>query len=170
MKKNLKITGLLLLIVGLFTLSATAQKKKAAKDMAQWRYEIEAAGVGIQGTYQIKVWNFSKKANIAIEQAKKNAVHGVIFRGFIANDKVRTGQKPLAASPSLEAEHADFFKDFFADGGKYLKFVTNSANGATELIKIGKEYKVGVIVNVNVNELRKDLEAAGIIRGLSNGF
>jgi hypothetical protein len=157
----------------LFSSQVDAQavsKKKADKATEEWRYEIEGAGVGVQGTYQVKVWSYSKKKNVAIEQCKKNAVHGIIFKGFMANDKVRSGQKPLAKNPALEAEYSDFFKDFFANGGKYMKFVTCSSNVANELIKIGKEYKVGVIVSVNVSELRKDLEAAGIIRGLSSGF
>ena len=36
-------------------------KKKADKETAEWRYEIEAVGTGTQGTYQIKVWSYSKK-------------------------------------------------------------------------------------------------------------
>jgi hypothetical protein len=170
MKKIIKTLTLAILATMLILPNIYAQKKKADKDMHQWRYEIEGAGVGIQGTYQVKVWTYSKSAKVAIEQAKKNAVHGIIFRGFTANDKVRTGQKPLAQSSNLEQENADFFKYFFADGGKYLKFVTNSANYATELLKVGKEYKVGIIVSVNVSELRKDLEDAGMIKGLGAGF
>ena len=44
---------------------------------------------------------------------------------------------------------------------------------STERIKVkikGYKYKVGVILTVNTNALRKDLEAAGIIKGLSSGF
>jgi hypothetical protein len=170
--KNLTIS-LAIIALMLFVSQAdaqTASKKKADKATQAWKYEIEGAGVGVQGTYQVKVWSYSKKKNVAIEQCKKNAVHGIIFKGFSANEKVKSGQKPLAKSPSLEAEHANFFKDFFADGGKYMKFVTSSTDAATELVKVGKEYKGAAIVSVNVSELRKDLEAAGIIRSLSDGF
>ena len=173
MKVKIKTIGMVLIAIGLISTSVNVQaqaKKKADKATEQWRYEIEGAGVGVQGTYLVKVWSCSKNKNVAIEQCKKNAVHGIIFKGFVGNDKVRSGQKPLAKDPALEAEKADFFKDFFANGGKYMKFVSSSTNAASEIINIGKEYKVGVIVSVNVSELRKDLEAAGIIRGLSNGF
>ena len=166
--KNLFLGFLLMLIPML----SFAQKKKADKETVQWRYEIEAEGVGTQGTYQIKVWSYSKDANTAIEQAKKNAVHGIIFRGFPGKDRIQ-GQKPLAQSPNLEQEKEGFFKDFFATGGKYLKFVSLSNNGniaAEDRIKIGKEYKIGVVISVNQALLRKDLEDAGIIKGLSNGF
>ncbi len=148
-------------------------KNKANKDTRQWRYEIEAAGVGNQGTYQVKVWSYSKKANVAVEQAKKNAVHGIIFSGFTSNAKYRVSQRALASSPNVEQEHSDFFNAFFADGGKYLKYVQLANGGAIDAgdrIKIGKEYKVGVVVTVNVTDLRKDLEDAGIIRKLGSGF
>jgi len=165
MKSLLKI-GLFALLMAFCATSATAQKKKADKDTRQWRYELEAAGIAQQNTVQVKVWSYSKKADIAIEQAKKNAVHGIVFRGFGSN-------RPLCTSPAAEQEHNDFFKDFFANGGKYLKYVqlvNNGAIAAGDRIKIGKEYKIGVVVVVDKNALRKDLEDAGIIKKLGAGF
>jgi hypothetical protein len=70
-------------------------------------------------------------------------------------------------------EKQEFFDNFFADGGKYMKFVNVTGDGsvaAEDKLKVGKEYKIGVVVSVNVAGLRKDLEAAGIIRGLKSGF
>jgi len=164
--KNLLKIGLAALLIAFCATSAVAQKKKADKDTRQWRYELEAAGVGQQNTTLVKVWSYSKNAEIALEQAKKNAVHGVIFRGF-------GSIRPLCTSPAAEQEHKDFFKDFFANGGKYLKYVqlvNNGAVGAGDRIKIGKEYKIGVVVTVDKNALRKDLEDAGIIKKLGAGF
>jgi hypothetical protein len=166
----------LILIVSLVAMvfnNVNAQAgKKADKDTEQWRYEVEAVQTGTEGTYLVKVWSYSKKPKIAIEQAKKNAVHGVIFRGVTAKDRV-PGQKPLTNNPNLEMEKQEFFDDFFADGGKYMKFVNVTGDGsvaAEDKLKVGKEYKIGVVVSVNVAGLRKDLEAAGIIRGLNSGF
>ena len=163
---------LFLMIIGC-TLVANAQaKKKADKDTEIWRYEIEVVQQGTQGNYLIKVWSYSKKPDVAIEQAKKNAVHGIVFQGYAGKTGV-SGQKALASNPNLEQEKEDFFKPFFADGGKYMKFVSMSTDGAVaaeDRMKIGKEYKVGVVVSVNVSALRKDLEAAGIIKSLGAGF
>ncbi len=156
-----------------FTINLNAQaKKKADKDTEIWRYEIEAVQTGTQGTYLIKVWSYSKKPDVAIEQAKKNAVHGIIFKGFAGTSTV-PGQKALTSNANLEVEKEDFFKPFFADGGKYMKFVNVSNDGAIaaqDRMKIGKEYKVGVVVSVSVAALRKDLEDAGIVKSLSSGF
>ncbi len=164
-----QIFTVLLFVLVTTSLLGQAQKK-ADKTTASWRYEIVAVGVGVQGTYLVEVWSYSKNKDVAMEQCKKNAVHGIIFKGFSGNDKVRTNQKPLTSNPTVEVENAEFFKSFFDNGGKYMKFVTVSTDASPDVIKVGKEYKVGVVVSVNVSELRKDLEAAGIIRGLSNGF
>lgn len=147
-------------------------KKNANKDTFTWRYELEAVGVGKTGTYQIKVWSYSTVVETAIEQGKKNAVHGIIFRGYESVGQL-FGQKPLTSNPNLEIEFQDYFKEFFQDGGKFMKFVTLVNNGSIlpgDRIKIGKEYKVGLIISVNVDALRKDLEAAGVLKSLSSGF
>jgi hypothetical protein len=168
--KQFAIT-LMALVAFAFNGSAQA-KKKADKDTKDWRYEIEAVQTGVQGTYLIKVWSYSKKPDVAIEQAKKNAVHGIIFRGFAGVGRV-SGQSALASNPNLEEEKADFFDAFFADGGKYLKFVSLTNDGAVaaeDRMKVGKEYKVGVLISIRTAELRKDLENAGIIKSLGSNF
>lgn len=173
MKMYLKIASLICAMLVSISFSTSAQaRKKANRDTENFRYEIEAVNTGVQGTYLIKVWSYSKKPNVAIEQAKKNAVHGVIFKGFAGKPGV-PGQKPLASDPSLEDSKADFFQPFFADGGDYLKYVNVAGDGSIapeDRMKVGKEYKIGVIVSVNVASLRKALEDAGIVRSLDSGF
>lgn len=163
----------LLLLFLVSTISMVGQaRKKADEDTKEWRYEIQCAGVGHDGTYLVKVWSYSKKGNVAIEQAKKNAVHGVIFKGFTGGDGC-TSQKALASNPNIEAEKKEFFDLFFEDGGKYMKYVSVSTDGqisADDRKKVGKEFKVGIVISVMKDALRKDLESAGVIKGLSSGF
>lgn len=173
MKTLFKKAGALILITLAFSNAANAQKnKKANQDTENWRYEIQCVTVGADGTYLIKVWTYSKNPNVAIEQAKKNAIHGVIFKGFSGAGAGCT-QKPLTNNPALEQEKETFFNDFFANGGKYMKFVNIAGDGAIapeDRLKVGKEYKIGVIVSVLKDALRKDLEAAGVVRSLNSGF
>lgn len=169
--KNILLFALML-IVPAVGFSQKKKIKKANEDTAHWRYEIEALEVGTQGTCLVKVWSYSKKPEVASSQSRKNAVHGVIFKGIPAKDRI-PGKKPLVQNPSAESELADFFKDFFADGGAFMRYVTLTNNGAIEagdVMKIGKEYKVGVNVTVNYSELRKALEDAGVIKKLGAGF
>ncbi|MBK6446639.1 MAG: hypothetical protein IPQ03_02380 [Bacteroidetes bacterium] len=174
-----KITGIIVIafvmLIGgsVFSPAFSQAKKKANKDTENWRYEVECAGIGKEGTYLIKVWSYSKKPQVAMEQSKKNAVHAIIFQGFAGGAQGCTSQKALTNNSALEQEKADFFKEFFADGGKYMKYVSSANDGAIgegDRVKVGKEYKVGVIVTVFKDNLRKDLEDAGIVKGLNSGF
>lgn len=174
MKKIINKASILTLLFVSFALVSNAQlnKKKAAQeDTENWRYEIECVGIGKPGTKVIKVWSYSKKEKIALNQAKKNAVHGIIFQGYAGGGQGCTSQKPLASDPAIEQQKAEFFENFFElEGGKYMKFVSSSGDGTPTVMKVGKEYKIGVVVTVMSDNLRKDLEAAGIIKGLASGF
>ncbi len=162
-----KLLMLLLAVIVCLPCFAGA-KKKANKDTNRFRYEIECAGNGVQGTYLLKVWSFSKKPDIALEQCKKNAVHGVIFKGTTATDGC-IPQRALAPAPGVEIEYKEFFDYFFRDSGDYLKYVTLT-EGTQDILKVGREYKVGIIVTVQKDALRKALEEAGVIKPLGAGF
>lgn len=144
--------------------------KKANEQTAEWRYEIEPVTTGAQGTVVVKVWSFSKYTSVAAGQSKKNAVHGVIFKGIPTKDRVQGKRALVSAAES--GEHSDFFDAFFADGGDYQRFVTLTTQGtADEVLKTDKrEYKVGTTVTVQYNDLRTFLEEQGIIKKLGGGF
>jgi len=170
--KKLNILGLCILFSVFTSVVFSQAKKNAENDTKEWRYEVEPVQTGSTGTYLVKVWSYSKKPNVAIEQAKKNAVHGIIFKGFGSKDRIE-GKPALTNNPNLEMEKQEFFDDFFMDGGKYMKFVSITGDGsvaAEDRLKVGKEYKIGVVVSINVTLLRKDLETAGIIKGFAAGF
>ncbi len=158
----------LILSLGIAMISFAGSKDKANKDTENFRYELECAGNAVQGNYLVKVWSYSRKPAVAMEQCKKNAVHGVIFKGFTgANGCV--SQRALASNPGVETEFEDYFNSFFSDGGEYLKYV-QLTSGSKEVIKLKREYKVGVTVTVQKDQLRKALEQAGVVKSLSSGF
>jgi len=160
-------------VIQVVTFSQIIQRKKADIATKEWRYELECVGVGSQGTYLVKVWSYSKSAKIAIEQAKKNAVHGIVFKGFAGTGQKCSSQPALAPQVGVEDQFESFFDSFFANGGDYMKYVSASGDGVPgpdDIEKVGKEYKIGIVVSVMKDALRKDLEAAGVIKGLSSGF
>lgn len=175
MKSLFKIA---LIALAVFTLASCSTAKKVAdKQTLTWQYEIEpTTGQAVQGSILVKVWSYSKDKNVAIGQAGKNAVHGVLFKGVSAlnNEYARVpAQKAIVTDVNAESTFQNYFNDFFKDGGKYMKYVNFVNNGIPapgDIIKVGKEYKIGVRVSVAKDALRKEMEAAGVVKALGAGF
>lgn len=161
---------LLVLALGVTQLGSANKQKKADAETDKFRYDIEYARPSGDGVCQVKVWSYSKKSRIAAEQCRKNAVHGIIFKSYSTGDGTTASQRPLVKDPSVQREKAEFFEDFFSDGGPYRQFVSAVTDGSQEVVKVGKQYKVGVVVTVSKDQLRKYLESEGIIRSLASGF
>lgn len=160
---------LLLTMVALLSIASFGQAKmKANKDTKNYRYEIECAGNGATGTYLVKVSTYSKRQAVAAEWTVKNAIHGVIFKGYGGGDGC-VAQKPLVRDAGAETENAEYFRQFFANGGEYQKYAS-VVSGTMETSKVGCEYKVSQVVSVRKDDLRKALEAAGVVRGLGSIF
>jgi hypothetical protein len=162
----------IVLILSVFMLAVTSfatnnvDLNAGAED---FRYDIEYCQTAADGMVMVKVWSYAKKANNALALSRVNAVHGVIFRGY-ASSSAATSQRPLVSDPTIESTKADFFEAFFKEDGPYLRYVSTVLEGSEEVRKVGKEYKVGVVVTVNKDMLRKHLEQAGVVRGLGSGF
>lgn len=170
MIKKIVYSGIALLVLISFSVNAQNRKQSKMAGYFTENYEVECMGTGMDGTQLIKVWGYGKKPNDAIFQAKKNAVHAVIFKG-INTGKPGCMRRPLITQPGALVQHADFFETFFANGGHYLNFVAQTGDGSVDRIKVSrKQYKVGVIVSVRHAALRRELEAAGIIKKLGQGF
>lgn len=162
----------LILVLTMIMLACTAafadKKKKLNEDTDRFRYDIEYCKTAADGMVMVKVWSYSKRSDLAMKQCRKNAVHGVIFRGYAGSGS--SSHRPLVTDAAIESVKADFFEAFFSEDGPYARYVGSMMDGSAEIRKVGREYKVGVVVMVNKTMLRKHLEDAGIIRGLSTGF
>lgn len=173
MKKLIALT--ILVVVSLSTESYCQSKrltKKANEQTEVFRYDIEVEDVGTQGTYLVKTWSYSKNSTVAAEQAMKNAIHGILYKGFAGKTGI-AGKAPLLNSQQAIDAFAAYSDEFFGPSGRYRVFAELATGGqvaAEDFMKVGKEYKVGLIVSVKVDALRKDLEQRGIIKSLGSGF
>lgn len=143
-----------------------AQKSYSAPE--NYRYDIEYCRTAGDGIVQLKVWSYAKRSEEALSQCRRNAVHGVIFRGYTGDTSAV--QYPIVTDPTVETTWADYFDAFFSDNGPYLRSVISANDGAAEVQKVGNEYKVGVVVTVNKAMLRKHLEDSDITCGLSSYY
>ncbi len=136
---------------------------------AGYQYEMVCQGVGLQGSNLVKVYSYGRTAKKAIENVKKDAVHGILFKGIVGGNGC--SRQPAIVSNQAHNENKAFFEEFFK--GEYLRFVHLSSNGtvsAKDRLKVGNQYKVGVIVSVNKRDLRKYLEEQKVIKKLGSIF
>lgn len=165
MKNNL-LTFILALLTLCMWIPSDAQAGNKKDDPLQ--YDIAVAGSGVQGTYLVKVAVFSKSKKVTDAQIIKAAIHGVLFKGVPGTGRVPT-QHPIAGSANAENDHPEFYEEFFAEGGDYLNYGTIVPNTYTH-VKLSKGYKVGAVVQVMKDDLRRAMENANVVRGLSSGF
>ena len=160
----------MILLAAVPTFAQNKKQQKLNDDTERFRYDIEFCQ-NSNGFVLVKVWSYSKKADLAVAQARKNAVHGILFRGFSSSDPNYVSLQPIVKDPSIESIKADFFEAFFDDEtGEYARYAPSVIDSSTKIIKVGKEYKAGVVVKVNTKLLRQHLEQAGIIKPLGGGL
>lgn len=153
-----------LLGIGMLGLGACSSQKPVS-----YNYEMVCQGVGIQGSNLVKVYSYSKTMEGAIKQAKKDAVHGILFKGIVGGNGC-SAQPPIVSAEELSNNRA-FFDNFFnADYERYVNLSSDGSVSTKDRLKIGNQYKVGVTVSVNKNELRRYLESQNIIKKLGHIF
>lgn len=144
-----------MLIVSLLHLSACHPQKKIA---GNYTYETECMGIEMDGSQTLKAWGYGKNRNDAVEQAKKNAVRDVLFKG-IRNGKTECNVKPVVFDMNAQEKYEDFFNKFFADGGEFSNYVNQKDEPLIpKVLKDRKAADTGVEYGVIVRVLRADLK------------
>ena len=152
-----------------FSLSADGKER-----VVPFNYELSVVQEGNSATsgHKIfKVWSFGKKGDLTQEICMRNAIHGLLFRGLVAEDMGSQGSVAALVPDGYES-HKDYFDAFFSSGD-FLQFIQPASKGAQQagdVVKMKKEYKVGLLVQVNLSALRKRLEKDGIIKGVRSLF
>ena len=119
------------------------------------------------------MWSYAKKKeSITNEIGMRNAIHGLLFKGLAASDSGTQGNVPPIVPEGYES-HKEYFDAFFASG-EYKQFIQLTSKGAQQagdVVKLSsKRYMVGLLVQVNVNALRKRMEKDGIAQGVRGIF
>lgn len=164
-----KISLFLILCAFSFMFASCGSASRLSKADTPWTYEIESVGVGADGTYAIRVWSYYKNAKMPLEVAKRNAVHAVIFKGVPAGNGAAS-QPPLKTD-AVTASDSVFFGNFFQ--GEYQDYINSVASGSRQVLKVkgrSYKYKIGYVISVAKDRLRKRLEEQGVVRALSDGF
>jgi len=158
--KNLKAFFLISLVL----FSCSPQNKVAGN----YNYKTECLGIELDGSQTVKAWGNGRNRWDAIEQAKKNAVNEVLFKG-IYEGKQDCEKRPVLTEVNARQKNEAFFNKFFTDNGEYLKYVSlkderidtklnRDRQGARESVTHG------VVLRILRSELRLKMIEEGIIK------
>ena len=166
MKKIVFYFGMVMLLM--FT--SCSSSKNVSSDVR--RYNVETMGIGIDGTYLIKVTDYFKTTdeNIYIDGLKRDAVHCIIYSGIPAGNG-SINQPPLMNSDTRLDGNEQSLNDFF-EQKLYNNFINSVVNSSKTITKIkgSKDYKISAVISVNKDDLRKYLIDNGIIKSLDYIF
>ena len=80
-------------------------------------FESECLGVELDGSETLRAWGRGKNRTDAIEQAKKNAVRDVLFKGVVAGSR-ECSVRPLITEVNAQERYASYFNSL--DSGSQL--------------------------------------------------
>lgn len=118
----------------------------------------------MDGNQTLRVWATGRNRTDAIEQAKKKAVHDVVFTGINAGSG-ECNAYPVVDEANARKKYEEYFDVFFADGGEYRQYVEtkNQNRSSTDKYQGDGMVVYGIIVSVNRSALYQRFVSDNII-------
>jgi len=116
------IIKLITRIFVLFIFTSCASTNPTNKIAGYATFTTDCAGTELDGSVTLKAWGNGRNYFDATEQAKKNAVRDVLFKG-IRNGQPDCPSTPLVLEPGAQNKYEQYFAHFFKDNGPYLAYV-----------------------------------------------
>ncbi len=136
---------------------------KSPSTVAFYTFETECVTDVMDGSVVLKAWGQGSSRSDAVEQAKRQAVRDIIFKGV---QKGSCTYKPLLFEVNAEEKYQDYFNRFFSRDGAYADFVkmdaTKMGSGEKNVSKTRDSY--ALIVRVLRADLEKKLIDDNILR------
>ena len=99
-------------------------------------FESECLGVELDGSETLRAWGRGKNRTDAIEQAKKNAVRDVLFKGVAAGSR-ECSVRPLVTEVNAQERYA-YYGTFFTTSRPRI-FGGHGSCALKKLRRIGRE-------------------------------
>ena len=157
MKKNInKITILALLT--LFSAPVFGQIfNKQKKTASYYNGETECLEDKLDGSFVLQAWGKGSSKSEAIDQAKRNVLNDVLFKGINKGCQMR----PLIIEVNASRKYKSYVYSFF--NSDYKDFISIEKSPKS-LKKSRKQTSYGIKVRVNVEAIRQKLITDKIIK------
>ena len=140
-----------------------------APHTASYIHQTECMTNNSNGTKTVRAWGYGKNRWIAIEDAKKNALREIIFKGLLKGG-TECNTNPIISELNAEERYQNYFSKFFSSSGIYKSYISNENEPLRKKIfrkKIAitdKGALVNVILTINYEALRKRFISDGILK------
>ena len=163
----------LLLLAMTMVVTSTWAKKDETPDYDYELSSVKETASATSGFKIFKVWSYATKRQLLTQDiCMRNAIHGILFKGLVGMDTGTQGNVPAMIPDGYES-HKEYFDTFFESGEfkQFIQLTSRGAQQAGDVMQINKKrWKVGMLVQVNVNALRKRLEKDHIVESAANIF
>lgn len=159
-----KLISVSLFLVALSSVSCRSNKE-VSESLSYYHFETTCINASPSGLLTMRAWGSGPDKSQAIEEAKKNAVSDVIFKGVKGAPSGYLSQ-PIVTEVNARERYAEYFDRFFAKGGEYKKFVkeTSGSDGSRTKSKSDGRENFGVTVTVDRSALAAQLKNDGITK------
>lgn len=140
-----------------------SSSKPALETLNRFDYEVTCEQVGKEGTQTMVISTIQKNADIALAEARRQAVHAILVKGLNSG----VCNVPPLVDQSKYAANQQYFNNFF-DSNAYKQYVVSASDRARDLIYVGKQVKVSSNVVIARNALRDRLVSDKIISSMGN--
>lgn len=138
--------------------------QKVSSSYSNYQFATSLVSTSPSGQLTLRAWGSGPDKNSAIEEAMKNAVADVIFKGIKGGNGSYSTQ-PIVTEVNARERHAEYFDQFFATKGEYSNFVNETSNkdkSRTESKSAGR-VNYGITVTVDRSALANKLAEDKII-------
>lgn len=135
-----------------------------SSEYAYANFQTECLGIELDGSQTLRVFGKGKNKADAIEQAKKNAIRDILFKGINAGTGECT-QRPLVNEVNAQEKYAYYFNPFFKDKGEYANFVRLDEKRLSRIKSSNNSQENwGVVVTVDRTSLQQRLINDNILK------
>lgn len=159
MKSILKFAAVAIVAI---TMTGCKTPTSISGEYASSKFEISCLGVDPDGGQTLRAWGNGINKSRAIEQAKRNAVEAVMFKGIQGSGNCN--KRPLINEVNARERYEEYFNTFFTEGGAYEKYVTLDEKRTSRIKSSGASMEAwGVVVTVDRTALKNRLMDDNVI-------
>lgn len=163
------LNKLALICLCAITLISCGAQRMVNTHIASNNSSFECVGLTDKGECIVSATGIGSNTSSISSVAQKNAIYALLFDGIKGNEENRVKDLlPMIVDKNTFNTKIDYFTPFFSTNGKYLQFIKPMPGALPKTIRTKSGYKVTTTYLIDKNALRKELEANGIIKSLSN--